>query len=103
MGMYHSAYFAYGVRIPDIDPDRIEDADLPTGVGYLLAGSYDRDMTFLTTQCKEVDLGQFANVTPNTATDEQRAAWDQALRTSAAELGVDLKSEPGWLVIPDAA
>jgi hypothetical protein len=103
MGMYYSAYFAYGARIPEMDTDLIEDADLPQGVGYLLAGGYDRDMFFLTTQCKEVDLGQCARVTPNEATDEQRTAWDQALRASATELGVDLQSEPGWLVIPDLA
>ena len=58
MGMYHSTYFAYGMQIPDVDPEQIEDTDLGEGIGYLLAGDYDRDMTFLTTQCKEVDLGE---------------------------------------------
>ncbi|MFI8351250.1 hypothetical protein [Streptomyces sp. NPDC085596] len=101
MGMYHSTYFAYGVRIPDTDPEHIEETELGEGVGYLLAGDYDRDMTFLTTQCKEVDLGEFQHVTPQTADDEQRAAWDQALRTAAARLGVEPQSEPGWFVVPD--
>jgi hypothetical protein len=101
MGMYHSAYFAYGIRIPDVEPDQLEEADLPEGVGYLLAGSYDRDMTFLTTACKEADLGEFVQVTPQTVTEEQRAEWDQALRIAAVRVGVKAESEPGWFVVPD--
>lgn len=101
MGMYHSTYFAYGIQLPDVDPEQLEDTDLGDGISYLLAGNYDRDMTFLTTQCKEVSLGNFAHVTPQTATDEQRAAWDQALRAAVTRLGVAAKSEPGWLVVPD--
>jgi hypothetical protein len=55
MGMYHSAYFAYGVHIPlpdDVHPwaenDRV-DEQLRTlkeqcpDVGYLSAGNYDAD------------------------------------------------------------
>jgi hypothetical protein len=101
MGMYHSTYFAYGVQIPDVDPEQIEETDLGEGIGYLLAGDYDRDMTFLTTQCKEVDLGEYAHVTPNTVTDEQRAIWNVALRKAATRLGIEPKSEPGWFVVPD--
>lgn len=101
MGMYHSAYFAYGFQIPDVDPVQLEEADFPEGVGYLLAGSYDRDMTFLTTECKEADLGSYEQVTPQAASDEQRAEWDQALRTAAVRVGVTPQSEPGWFLVPD--
>jgi hypothetical protein len=101
MGMYHSTYFAYGARIPDMDPQEIEDAELPDGIGYLLAGNYDRDMTFLTTECKEVDLGEFKTVTPQTATPEQYAQWDARIREAADVLGVDPMHEPGWFVVPD--
>lgn len=101
MGMYHSAYFAYGVRIPDVDAEQLEEADFPQGVGYLLAGSYDRDMTFLTTACKEADLGSYEQVTPQVVTEEQRAEWDQALRAAAVRVGVEPQAEPGWFVVPD--
>ena len=53
MGMYHSTYFAYGFQIPDTRSDVLEPAlkDLPGDirVGYLHAGDYDRDLTFLVT------------------------------------------------------
>lgn len=101
MGMYHSAYFAYGIRVPDVDPERLEDADYPEGVGYLMAGSYDRDMTFLTTKCDSADLGKFAQVKPEEFPAEQRASWDEALRTAATRLGVEPQTEPGWFLVPD--
>ncbi|MBL1100109.1 hypothetical protein [Streptomyces coffeae] len=111
MGMYHSTYFAYGIRIPDDGPawklaDRI-DAELAKvkdqcpDVGHLQAGDYDRDMTFLVTQSAAVDLGAFKTVTPQTATGEQYVAWGEQLRAAAVSLGVDEIPEPGWLVVPD--
>ncbi|MEU0808751.1 hypothetical protein [Streptomyces sp. NPDC005970] len=111
MGYYHSTYFAYGFRIPDGGApwqlaERLE-AELPKlkgqcpDVGFLQAGDYDRDMTFLVTQSDEVDLGKFKTVTPQTATAEQYAAWGEQLRAAAVVLGVDEIPEPGWLVVPD--
>jgi hypothetical protein len=105
MGMFYSAYLAYGVRVPDTDPDRLEEAlkGQPEGsdVGYLTAGNYDDDMTFLVTECTSADLGSVETVTPQQATPEQYAAWDAQLRAAATELGVKPLSEPGWLLIPD--
>jgi hypothetical protein len=105
MGMYHSTYFAYGIRIPDTDGEVLEEAlkDQPENarVGYLHAGDYDRDMTFLVTECKEAELGGFETVTPESFTRYERTAWDTALREAAAKLGVTEIPEPGWLIVPD--
>jgi hypothetical protein len=105
MGMYHSAYFAYGFQIPATDSDVLEEAlkDLPKGspVGYLQAGSYDRDMTFLTTQCTEVKLGDHRTVKPELVETTELDAWNKALTEAAARLGVQTGFEPGWFVVPD--
>lgn len=111
MGMYHSTYFAYGFRIPDTGApwqmaERLE-AELPKlkatcpDVGFLQAGNYDEDMTFLTTQCDEVDLGEFKTVTPQLFPREERSTWNEQLRTAAAALGIEDILEPGWIVVPD--
>jgi hypothetical protein len=105
MGMYHSAYFAYGFQIPDTDSDVLEEAlqGLPgdTHVGYLHAGNYDRDHTFLTTHCTEVDLGNHRKVKPEAFKASQIEAWNTALTEAAARLGVTSGFEPGWFVVPD--
>lgn len=111
MGMYHSTYFAYGFRIPDDGApwqlaERLE-AELPKlkaqcpDVGFLQAGNYDEDMTFLTTECTEVDLGEFKTVTPQTATGDQLAGWNGQLVVAAVALGVKDVPIPGWIVVPD--
>ena len=105
MGMYHSTYFAYGIHIPDTDSEVLEETlkDQPEShrVGYLHAGDYDRDMTFLVTECKEVDLGDVETVTPQSFTRYERTAWDTALREAAQKLGISDVPEPGWFVVPD--
>jgi hypothetical protein len=101
MGMYHSTYFAYGFQIPDTNPQRLEDADLGEGVGYLLAGDYDRDMTFLVTECIDVQLGDHRKVTPDSFQQPEIEAWNTALTEAAARLGVHTGFEPGWFVVPD--
>jgi len=102
MGMYHSTYFAYGFQIPDTDSDTLEDAlkDV-AGVGYLKAGDYDRDMTFLTTECIEVKLGDHRKVKPNAFEAPEVEAWNAALTEAATRLGVTSGFEPGWFVVPD--
>ncbi|WP_326811665.1 hypothetical protein [Streptomyces scopuliridis] len=101
MGMYHSTYFAYGARIPTpADTDVLEEALKRGPVGYLLAGDYDHDMTFLTTECESVDLGDFKTVTPQTATPEQYAIWNRDLEAAAKSLDISLP-EAGWIVVPD--
>ena len=102
MGMRHSTYFAYGFQIPDTDSDVLEEAlKGTTGVGYLHAGDYDRDKTFLTTQCIEVDLGDHRKVKPESFTAPEIAEWNAALTEAAARLGVQTGFEPGWFVAPD--
>jgi hypothetical protein len=105
MGMYHSTYFAYGFQIPATDSEALEEAlkNQPDGthVGYLHAGDYDRDMTFLTTKCVEVNLGDHRKVKPESFTAPEIEAWNTALREAAARLGVHDGIEPGWLVVPD--
>ncbi len=103
MGMYHSAYFAYGIQIPDTDHEVLEEKlkGIDGEVGFLHAGDYDRDMTFLVTKCEEVSLGNYEVVTPQTATVAQYEAWGGQIREVAAALGLDEIPEPGWLLIPD--
>lgn len=102
MGMYHSTYFAYGVRIPDgTDIEELEDRLHGGGVGYLTAGAFDRDMTFLTTECSSVDLGSFESVFPESFTRAEREGWDAALRKAAEQIGVTPMTEPAWFVVPD--
>lgn len=105
MGMYHSTYFAYGFQLPDTGSDAIEAAlkGLPgdTHVGYLHAGDYDRDMTFLVTECTEVSLGDHRKVKPEAFQAPEIEAWNTALTEAAARLGVTSGFEPGWFVVPD--
>lgn len=109
MGMYTSAYFAYGIRIADTDPDRLEGAlsgldqrgDKKDHVGYLHAGKYDDDRTYLTTTCEEADLGKARQVHPEHATAEQYADWNHNLTEALGALGIADAPEPAWLVIPN--
>jgi len=109
MGMYHSTYFAYGFQIPDTHPGDLDDLDTQlqrhneqhgVDVGYLTAGHYDRDMTFLVTHSTSVDLGKFEVVTPHSYLPEQYEAWNKTLLAAASALGIPPR-EPGWLVVPD--
>ena len=105
MGMYHSTYFAYGFQIPDADSDALEEAlkGQPDNarVGYLHAGDYDRDMTFLVTECEEADLGEFKVISPQSFQRYEVPAWNTALHEAAVKLGHADHPEPGWLLIPD--
>ncbi|MFC8704135.1 hypothetical protein ACFUIV_18365 [Streptomyces anulatus] len=101
MGMYHSTYFAYGFQIPDTDPGVLEDTNLGEGVGFLQAGNYDRDRTFLVTQCTEVRLGDHRKVKPESFQAAEIEKWNAALTEAAARLGVLTGFEPGWIVVPD--
>ena len=106
MGMYHTTYFAYGARIPDADGEQLEEKlcafneQHGSDLGYLTVGDYDRDMTFLVTECTDVDLGKHKVVTPQ-ADPSQYATWDAQIREFADLLGVDPMHAPGWIVVPD--
>jgi len=105
MGMYHSTYFAYGFQLPDTDSEALEAAlkDQPDThrVGYLHAGGYDRDMTFLVTECESADLGEFAVITPESFQRYEVPAWNKALHEAAVKLGHADHPQPGWLLVPD--
>ncbi|WP_394436194.1 hypothetical protein [Streptomyces sp. SGAir0957] len=101
MGFYHSAYFAYGFQIPDMDAGRLEDG-VPSGtdVGFLNAGAYDREKSYLVTQHHDIDLGGYGTVRPQDVAPEQYASWNRQLAAAAEALGVMPAAEPGWIVIP---
>ncbi|MFJ4682002.1 hypothetical protein [Streptomyces sp. NPDC088789] len=105
MGMHHSAYLAYGFQIPDTDPDAVEEAlkDQPenTRVGYVHAGDYDRDKTYLVTEFHDVDLGDHKVITPESFQRYEIPAWNAALHEAAVKLGHGDHPHPGWLLIPD--
>lgn len=105
MGMYHSTYLAYGFQIPDTDSEALEEALAGQRethrIAYLHAGDYDQDKTFLTTECHEVDLGDFKVITPDQFQRYEVPAWNEALHEAAVELGYPEHPEPGWLLVPD--
>ena len=103
MGMSHSTYLAYGFQIPTTDIDLLEETPFPEGVGFLLAGGYDRDMTFLVTECTRVRLGDHRKVKPDLFDRPEIEAWNTALTEAAAQLGVTSGFEPGWFVVPDVS
>lgn len=102
MGFQHSTYFAYGVHIPDTDEEDL-DRGIPGGteVGFLYAGGYDHDMTFLVTKCTEIDLGTFKAVDPQGVSSDEYELWNAQLAAAMEALGVTPKAGPAWLAIPD--
>lgn len=102
MGMYTSAYLAYGVRITDTDPDTL-DRTIPGGteVGHLHAGGYDRDMTFLVTKCTEAELGSSVAFGPSVFTAAQYEQWNAELSAAVQAVGAEAEHEPAWLLIPN--
>jgi hypothetical protein len=103
MGMSQSAYFAYGIQIPETSPGVLEETELGDAVNFLHAGGYDRDMTFLVTECVEARLGERKTVTPQSFDGHTRAFWDEQLHKAALLLGVPEMPEPGWFVVPDVS
>lgn len=113
MGMYHSAYFAYGFRIDDIPAWVIEEKQLSPQevlddpevhrddrVGFLCAGDYDADMTFLVTMCESVDLGNYATP-PLDITPERLALWNERLAWAVEHNKFTPHAEASWLFVPD--
>jgi hypothetical protein len=113
MGMSHSTYFAYGVRIGTDEygwqSSEHAETELPKvkdscpDVGHLSAGDYDQDMFFLVTECTEIKLGEFEHVTPTRVSAEQQAGWDRQLTEAAKALGYSDVSAPGWFAVPDCS
>jgi hypothetical protein len=105
MGMHHSTYFAYGIRVPDTDPETLDAAlkGQPDNarVGYCHGGDYDADMTFLVTEFHRVNAGDFKVITPESFQRYEIPAWNAALHAIAVKLGHADHPAPGWLLIPD--
>lgn len=101
MGIWTSAYVAYGVQIPDTDVEMMEAGTYPAGVGYLHAGGYDREMTFITAYCESADIGDVQRFRPQDYTADTYAMWNAGIRDAAASIGVELTEDPGWFVVPD--
>lgn len=112
MGMYHSTYFAYGLRIPTdahpweeverIDAELAKAKDRCPDVGHLTVGDYDADMLFLVTESARVDLGEYGRA--SLATPEQIANWGHQLAFAIHHLGYHRLpglEMPDWLCIPD--
>lgn len=114
MGFSRSTYFAYGIEIPasgypwqtaeHLETELPKLKDQCPDVGFLQAGNYDEDMTFLVTKSEEIELGTYEIVRPADVGDEQRADWDRQLAAAVSALGLadspELKG-PGWICVPD--
>jgi hypothetical protein len=107
MGMWTSAYLAYGIEIPHTDEDTI-DAKLngtTVGVSHLNAGDYDHDKTYLVTACEDAELGTPATLDlgAHYTDDNPEGRWNQMLDHAVGVLGVTPLGEPGWLLIADVS
>jgi len=104
MGMYRRTFFAYGTRITDTDSGILEAAlaDHDT-VTYLLAGDYDRNMTFLVVKVTVavVEPGTYRSIAPQAEAGIKYHAWNHELRAAATTLGIHDIPAPAWLVVPD--
>ncbi|KOV86098.1 MULTISPECIES: hypothetical protein [unclassified Streptomyces] len=113
MGYYPSAWLAYGIQIPDTSSNELEDAlgaldgqqrgDKADHVGYLHAGRYDAEDTYLVTQATEAEIGSSVVVAPHQTTGDQYADWDHNLAAAARALGITDPVEPSWLLIAHVA
>lgn len=105
----------YGVRVPDDtawlaleeDPGQCRnngDTNVYGGqIGYLQAGAYDQDMTFLAINWKHIEPGEYvfhSGEYPN-ANKFERDRWNDDLRAEADRLGLEIVEGPGWFTLPD--
>lgn len=107
--MKQTCYTIYGLRV-DPGEKSFVDLDEEVGqvtndgnVGYFQAGAYDRNMTFLALTWKEVKPGGY-EMHPGDrpcALQEDRDKWNEALYSSARDLGLRVTDGPGWFTIPD--
>lgn len=101
-------YALYGLRVADDTDWRALQNDpghcLNNGdVGFVLAGAYDRHMTFLATEWVRKVPGELvfhSGERPN-ADKFERDRWNSDLRAMADRLGLEVIGEPGWYTILD--
>lgn len=112
MGMYHTTYVVYGVRVPEDrysahvweESDRLGEViealgSRADGVEYLSAGDYDDDRLFLCWgRAKRVDLGDFMKLDVQLV---YAAQWDEAIALTADAAGYGELGHPTWLVVSD--
>jgi hypothetical protein len=106
MGMFHSAYLAYGVRIPDTSEDDLDAALRGTqGVSHLHAGGYDRDATYLVADdtCTNAALGKPQRIEPAAVDPAQCEAWNTQLAAAMKAVGFTPTVPPAWLLIADVS
>lgn len=128
MGFHHSTSVAYGVHVPGdkwragtwaavegefLDGVIYETGLKGTGVGWMDAGDYDRDMLFVVCGPEynsndplthiEVKLGTFRSYPASWFEGEQRREWDALIRDVCEAAGYGDLGEPGWIVCPDVS
>jgi hypothetical protein len=105
MGLYHSAYKAYGFEIPTTtDFERLDAvlADQPDGerlgrVHHQYLGDFEQ--LFLLTECEEIEENTFARITADDFTRPEVPVWNTVLHNIAVQLGHELHPKPAWLVL----
>lgn len=103
MSIDTNAYLIYGVQIADTHSDDLEEAlsGQTVGVGYLHAGSYDREKTYLTVAFHEAELGEPSSIDLGDAyTDgDPTGRWNSMLDHAVGKVGVAQLTQPGWILI----
>lgn len=103
MSIDTSAYLIYGVQITNTHAEDLEEAlkGNTVGVGYLHAGPYDRERTYLTTAFYDADLGSPAELDLSSAyaDGDQTGRWDSMLDHAIGKVGANRLTQPGWLLI----
>lgn len=101
MRIWGTAYLAFGAKISGIEEEKLEEGLKGSGVGYLHAGKWETRNVYLTTECKSVDAGEHMVVHPHADGTIQTDEWEDAIRAAVEELGAELLSEIGWLLVAD--
>lgn len=103
MGISTSAYLIYGVQIADTHAEDLEEklTGQTVGVGYLHAGPYDREKTYLTVAFHEADLGEPKTLDLGDAyvDGNPEGRWDSMLDHAISKVGATQLTQPGWLLI----
>jgi hypothetical protein len=104
MGMYTSAWLAYGAPVKDhIDGEEFDGKLGKYDVEHLSAGHYDHGVLYFTTYAEDADLGRPVSIPADALHPAQCTHWDAKIRSAAKACGVELAGAPGWLLIADVS
>lgn len=104
MGMYTSAWIAYGAAVKTNRYGEDFDGQLGEhGVGYLEVGPIDRDVLYFTSYAESADLGNPQPIPADALHPAQCVHWAEQIRRAAEACGVELAAEPSWLLIADVS